>query len=141
MTITLDATIDAPLDHLWSMIADFPNLMRWHPGVERCETLGVGVGAVRRLYFADFWAAEKLELLDNDQHILRYAIIDGSNPASKGLRGTISLSAGDEGQTNLTWTSGVDPDREDAAFLDAYLQTYYPERIEHLRQAVTSPRA
>lgn len=141
MTITLNATIDAPLGEVWSMIADFPNLMRWHPLVERCETVGEGVGSVRTVYFTDFWAAERLEFLDNDQHVLRYAVIDGSNPAANGLSGTISLAAGDKGQTNLTWISGVDPNRVDAEALDAYLQTYYPQRIEHLRQALMPPPA
>lgn len=140
MTITIHATIDASPDDVWAMVADFPNLMRWHPLVQRCETKGEGVGAIRTVHFADSWAEERLELLDNDRRILHYAVIEGSNPSANGLTGAISLVAGDEGRTNLTWTSGVDPSRADAEALDAYLQTYYPQRIEHLRQAMASAR-
>ncbi|MBB4642826.1 SRPBCC family protein [Rhizorhapis suberifaciens] len=136
MTISIDATIDAPLERVWAMISDFKNLQRWHPLVERCETKGEGEGAVRTVYFADSWAAEKLERLDQEQHVLHYAIIDGSNPAATGLRGEISLMAADEGRTKLTWISGVDPARADAQALDDYLRIYYPDRIEHLREAL-----
>lgn len=136
MTISIEATIDAPLDDIWAIISDFKNLMRWHPLVQRCETEGEGEGAVRTVYFADSWASETLELLDNDQHILHYAIVDSSTPSSVGLKGAISLAMGQGSGTKLTWTSGVDPARSDAEALDTYLQHYYPQRIEHLREAI-----
>lgn len=138
MTISIEAVIDAPPDDVWAIVSDFGNLMRWHPLVQRCETEGEGEGAVRTVYFADSWAAEKLERLDNDQRLLRYAIIDSDKPSSIGLEGTISMADRPEGGTLLTWTSGVDPARSDAAALDSYLQQYYPTRIEHLREALLS---
>lgn len=136
MTVSINATIAAPLDDVWAMISDFPNLRRWHPLVERCDTEGTGEGAVRTVHFADSWAAERLERLDNDQHILHYAVIDGSNPSAIGLHGAISLIAAQDGATELAWTSGVDPARPDAKALDDYLEHYYRDRIEHLRAAV-----
>lgn len=46
MTITLNATIDAPLEDVWFRIADFPKRVRSHPGVERCETMGEDAGVL-----------------------------------------------------------------------------------------------
>lgn len=138
MTISIDAVIDAPLPDTWAMISDFANLKRWHPLVQRCETQGEGEGAIRTVYFADSWAAERLDRLDHDRHVLHYAIIDSDKPSSIGLKGAIALLADGEGRTALNWTSGVDPAREDAAALDAYLEQYYPSRIDHLRDALTS---
>ena len=137
MTISLDAKIDAPLDEVWSLISDFENLTRWHPLVQRCETEGAGEGAVRTVYFADSWAAERLDRLDQDQHILEYSIIDSDTPSSIGLKGAISLHISPDGGTSLNWTSGVDPARLDADSLDRYLETYYPKMIDHLRQAIS----
>lgn len=120
------------------MIADFGNLKRWHPLVERCEIDGQGQGAVRTVWFADSWAAERLERLDHERHSLHYAIIAGSNPSAIGLNGQISLMSETADKTQLTWTSGVDPTRTDAATLDAYLEHYYAERVEDLRKALKS---
>ncbi|MEC3909136.1 SRPBCC family protein [Sphingobium sp. CR2-8] len=138
MTISIDAVIDAPVADIWALISDFGNLARWHPLVERCETIGEGEGAVRTVYFANSWAAERLVRLDHDHHILHYAIVDSDKPSSIGLSGAISLSERGDGQTAINWTSGVDQGRPDAAQIDAYLTQYYPTRIEHLRDALKS---
>lgn len=138
MTVTIDATIDAPLERVWAVISDFANLQQWHPLVQRCETEGEGVGSIRVVHFADSWASERLERLDADSHTLHYAIIDGSNPAATGLTGAIALGERGNGSTSLRWVSGLDPDRPEAEALDRYLESYYPQRIEHLRSALRS---
>lgn len=136
MTISIEAVIEAPLPDTWAMISDFANLQRWHPLVQRCETQGHGERAIRTVYFADSWAAERLDRLDHDGHVLQYDIIGSDKPSSIGLKGVIALSADGEGRTSLKWTSGVDPKREDAASLDSYLEQYYLTRINHLREAL-----
>jgi hypothetical protein len=76
MGVVTTADIDAPLDAVWSLISDFAGLKRWHPLIERCETEGSGEGAVRTVHFADWWLAERLDRLDQTDHVVAYSVID-----------------------------------------------------------------
>jgi hypothetical protein len=68
------------------MISDFPELMRWHPMVRKCETTGSGPGATRKVYFDDWWATELLSDIDEAAHSLNYLITDSSRHINIGHR-------------------------------------------------------
>jgi uncharacterized protein YndB with AHSA1/START domain len=136
MSVSITATIDAPITTVWALVADFANLTRWHPAVERCEATGNTPGATRKIFFADWWAEERLDVLDPAQHILGYSIIGSDVPPVIGVRGTIGLTKLDEGRTSIVWESGLPPENPNAATVNAGLEAYYPTRIGHLRKAL-----
>ena len=50
---TVSDEFKASADEVWKVIADFGGLIDWAPGIESCETVGEGVGAVRTLGMPD----------------------------------------------------------------------------------------
>jgi hypothetical protein len=104
--------------------------------VERCETEGSGEGAVRTVHFTDWWLVERLERLDQTDHVVAYSVIGSSRPQMIGVKGTISLTPEGDRRTHLLWTSGLGPESPRAAEVNAALEAYYPTRIGHLRNAL-----
>jgi hypothetical protein len=136
MSVAIEAVIDAPIATVWALVSDFANLRRWHPLVERCEATGNAEGATRKVFFPDWWAEERLDLLDGDQHVLAYSVIGSDRPPGVGVRGSIRLTALDASRTSIVWESGLPPENPNAAAVNAGLEAYYPVRIGHLRQAL-----
>lgn len=137
MTVFASADLDAPIKSVWSIVGDFAGLQKWHPLVERCEvTGGEGVGAVRTVHFADWWAAERLDQWDEATHTVRYSITGSSRPEVIGVVGSIVLTPLGDDRTNIAWTSGHEPDHVFAATVNPALESYYPVRIGHLRDAL-----
>lgn len=134
--VSVTAVIDAPIDAVWELISDFSELKRWHPLVLRCEAKGVGEGAVRTLHFADWSVSEWLDALDHTQHILKYSAIDSSRQSFIGFSGSMRLTKLDDKRTQIDWAGGLDAKSPDAASINAGLESYYPERLSHLRQAL-----
>jgi hypothetical protein len=132
MGVVTSADIDAPLHSVWSLISDFAGLKRWHPLVERCETKGSGEGAVRTVHFADWWLVERLDRLDETDHVVAYSVIDSNRPPMIGVKGTMSLTSEGEQRTRLLWISGLGPENPHAAKINATLEVYYPIRVGHL---------
>jgi uncharacterized protein YndB with AHSA1/START domain len=136
MSVSVSEIIDAPIDRVWRLIADFANLPKWHPLVVRCEMTGEGEGAMRVVHFADWWATERLDRLDHAAHVLAYSVVDASRPPAIGVSGTIALTRIDDDRTRIDWSSGQKPEHPAAAEVNAGLAAYYPARIGHLRTAL-----
>ncbi|HKT72170.1 MAG TPA: SRPBCC family protein [Steroidobacteraceae bacterium] len=139
MPVSITAELAAPIAKVWDLVSDFPGLKRWHPLVERCETRGSGVGAIRTVHFADWWAAERLESLDREAHSFTYAIVDSDRRPIIGVRGRMSLVEVKPGVTQLTWQSGLEDGNEHAATVNGGLAAYYPLRVGHLKAALGIP--
>jgi hypothetical protein len=138
MGVVTTAVIDAPLDAVWNLISNFADLKRWHPLVERCEIEGSGEGAVRTVHFADWWY-ERLDRLDQTEHVVAYSVIGSSRPPMIGVKGTILSTPEGKQRTRILWTSGLGPESPYAAEVNASLEAYYPTRIGHLRYALGLP--
>jgi carbon monoxide dehydrogenase subunit G len=136
MGVVTTAVIEAPLDAVWSLISDFAGLKRWHPLIERCEIEGSGEGAVRTVHFADSWLVERLDRLDQTDHVVSYSVIGDSRASMIGMKGTISLTSEGNQRTRILWTSGLGPESPHAVEINAGLEAYYPTRIGHLRDAL-----
>ena len=139
MTVSISDHIDAPIDRVWALVADFGGLMRWHPQVVRCEAEGSGEGASRTVHFQDRWAVERLTRLDPREHVVAYVVTDCSRPVNIGAKGKITLTATDPQHTRIDWVAGLDADNEHAATVNAALEAYYPTRIGHLKAALGVP--
>ncbi|KXU33813.1 hypothetical protein A0J57_04005 [Sphingobium sp. 22B] len=138
MTVSITADLDASVEDVWAIISDFAHLGRWHPDVVDVTTEGTGVGATRRIAFADWWVVERLDRLDNENHVLGYSVIDASRPPVIGVSGSMSLSAVDATHARLYWESGQQAGHPMADQINAGLEAYYPTRVGHLRAALQS---
>jgi uncharacterized protein YndB with AHSA1/START domain len=140
MTVFASAELDAPIARVWEIVGDFAGLPRWHPLIGRCDVVGEGVGAVRTIHFADWWAAERMERIDKDEHTITYAITDSSRPEVIGVVGSIRLEPLPGDRTRIDWTSGHQPNHPSAAAVNPGLESYYPTRIGHLRDVLANAR-
>jgi uncharacterized protein YndB with AHSA1/START domain len=139
MAVSTTATIDAPIEKIWGIIANFANLKSWHPMIKECVATGEGQGAVRRIEFEGWWVTEVLSKLDNAGHALAYLITESSRPETVGAFGTMALTALGAEQTRLDWRTRQAEGNPREAELDAQLANYYPQRINHLRAALGLP--
>nr|GMD49651.1 abscisic acid receptor PYL8-like [Ipomoea batatas] len=76
--------IRAPLHLVWSLVRRFDEPQTYKPFVRRCIVHGnVEIGSVREVDVRSGLPAttstERLELLDDDQHILRFRIVGGDH--------------------------------------------------------------
>ncbi len=139
MAVVTSGVLDAAIEEIWAMVSDFGGLKRWHPQLARVDSNGGSVvGATRKAYFIDGRSAtERLERLDNANHVLAYAVVDDSGKPT-GMTGTIELTKLGERQTKVQWTSsGVPPETTGAAERNEWLRNYYTMRINsHLKSAL-----
>lgn len=135
MDLRTTGTLDWPIDEVWAMLADFSGLAVWHPLIEACEADGSEVGALRTVRFSDRSVVERLDVLDDAGHTLVYRVVESTRPASVGLSARITLTEKDSARTLVEWIAGLPPGAEDLA---ANLATYYPLRIQHLREALAA---
>lgn len=130
--------IERPIEQVWAMIADFSGLMRWHPQLAGCVMHGTGIGAERVVTLRDGrTATERLEELDPGLHLLVYSVTAAENPAMIGATGRIQLSSEGQSQTRVTWTFGLPESHPAASVENPRLVAYYPQRIGHLRAALS----
>jgi hypothetical protein len=101
---TVDKTLDAPLDKVWAVVADFANL-DWFAGAERVESVGEGAGQVRRIFMpgSDQPVEEKLLVLAPATHQLQYAVLEGPVNIMRDYRVVASLADAGEGKTRAVW--------------------------------------
>jgi hypothetical protein len=140
MPVAVTDTIAFSIESAWRMISDFGALMRWHPQVLACEVQGAGVGAERVVKLDGRWAKERLDVLDEDRHLLQYSITDGSDPRSIGVTGSIQLTRLGPYRTRISWTSGLPDSHPEAVAVNSRLAAYYPTRIGHLKAALAPQR-
>lgn len=128
--------IERPIERVWALVSDFPGLMRWHPQLTDCVTTGTGVGSERRVSLPDRSAVERLDVLDHESHVLQYTVTETADPRVLGVSGRIELATEGEGRTRVTWTFGLPDTHPEAEAVNGRMATYYPMRINHLREAV-----
>ncbi|PSS11664.1 Abscisic acid receptor like [Actinidia chinensis var. chinensis] len=83
-TSTLVKHIRAPVDIVWSLVRSFDQPQRYKPFVSRCIVYGdLEIGSLREVNVKSGLPAtmstERLERLDDEEHILGIKIIDGDH--------------------------------------------------------------
>lgn len=107
-TVTREGTIEASVDAVWAVLADFASISRWAPNVDHSSMMteaAEGVGAVRRIQASGATVLETVEQWEPGA-ILSYAIT-GLPPVIKSVSNTWSLEAAGE-QTRVTLTTEID---------------------------------
>jgi mxaD protein len=134
MGVQVIEVIAAPLEAVWSIVGNFAGLQRWHPAVQRCVMQGSGTGATRTVYFVDWHAEERLDLLDPEKHQLQYTVIGCSRRELLGISSRITLKKIDSQGTSIDWSAWLGP--ECPPEMELFLKAYYPKRIQQLREAL-----
>lgn len=119
-------------DRLWELIGGFNTLPDWHPAVEKSE-LEDG-GTVRRLSLAGGGTiVEKLISADDKERMYQYTIEDSPLPVAN-YKATLKVTEGEDGKSNLQWSSEFDPkDAPENAAVEA-IQGIYTAGFENLKK-------
>lgn len=106
--VSMQTELDVPIQQVWDLIGSFNALPDWHPAVER-STLENG-GQVRKLRLAGGGTIiERLERIDDNEHLYTYSIIDSPLPVSE-YTATIRVHQDDESdKTVVEWSSSFTP--------------------------------
>lgn len=88
--VNMKTQVPVSADKLWELIGQFNGLPNWHPAIEKSEL--EEDGKVRRLTLVGGGSiVERLERVDDNEHLYRYSILESPLPAGvrprTGLRG------------------------------------------------------
>jgi len=142
------AEIAAPVQRVWSLLADFGNIQAWWPSagplrIERVVLEGHGVGMVRHIYNHGVpqCASERLELLDHQSHTLVLSIIGQRPGGMTAYVATSRLFQVGEASCRMEHRALVTtvPGREQA--VERFLRQAYDGMFSGLREAAASEAA
>ena len=106
--IEVSEDIGAPAQAAWEKLGDFAGIGKWMPGIEKCDTEGEGVGAVRAIGMpGGVVVKERLESHDPEGRSLSYAIIEGPLPVQNYVA-TIRVSESGPAACHVDWTARFD---------------------------------
>jgi hypothetical protein len=102
----VEKTLDAPLDRVWALLADFSNL-DWYEGAERVEAVGQGIGQIRRVFIPGMASPVEEQLLasDADHYRLEYQVLDGGSNILRDYRVIATLRDAGAGRTLARWNA------------------------------------
>lgn len=105
--VSMQTELDVPAQQVWDLIGGFNALPDWHPAIEHSE-LDNG-GKVRKLSLAGGGTiVEKLEQIDDNEHVYTYSIIDSPLPVSD-YTATIRVRRDADGNSTVVeWSSSFE---------------------------------
>lgn len=144
-TVEMATRIEAPLEHVWKYCGNFGDTTLSRGYVERVEVSGSGVGATRTYHLhkdiGDGYVIERLERLDERDHVLEYAMVDNGPVPWTGYRGCIMVTpAGPQACMVMIRTSFI-PVGVDGAEMAALSRSNISKYFDNLRAAVSEALA
>jgi hypothetical protein len=134
-------SIAAPAEAIWTILLDFGRPQRLAPSIERCECLGVGEGAVRRVQARGLVIYEQLVEADRDALVFRYVILPSGDMPLEGVTSyaaCVRLRAIVTGSTEIEWSSRGKIEGS-LAPISAAFGALYDRAIENIRSILDSP--
>lgn len=129
--ITRAVNLAAGSKEVWKVIGRFDGLMDWHPMVVRLETVGRGVGQLRKSFMTDgSEVVERLEELDDARRLMRYTMVSGL-PASD-YTGVIQVRDKGAGCT-VEWRVSYRLKGAGTPFIGATVNTIISKGLEGLK--------
>lgn len=147
-TLHVEQTVEikAPVSKIWAAIKNFDSLPSWHPAFAKDEIVkGTNnqAGAVRQLTVKDGPTfTERLLKFSSKEHTFHYMIIDPSPLPIVHYRSSVSVKAGAEGSSVVTWSgafkrknaSDNPPDAESDAGVTKFITGVYQGGLENLKK-------
>jgi mxaD protein len=138
--------VNAPVAKVWATVKDFDSLDKWHPGFSKDEIVkGANnkAGAVRSLTVKGGPTfTEELISFGGKSHSYTYKITDESALPIHNYKSTISVKAGKDGGSVVTWTgtfkrkntSDTPPDAESDAGVIKFVTGVYRGGLDNLKK-------
>ena len=140
--------IKAPVAKVWTTIKDFDSLNTWHPAFSK-DVIVKGTnnkpGAVRSLTVKDGPTfTEQLISFSPKAHSFKYKITDETSLPVHNYVSTVSVKAGADGTTVVTWlgtfkrknTSDSPPDAESDAGVIKFITGVYRGGLDNLKKMI-----
>jgi hypothetical protein len=105
-SVVVERVIEAPIARVWPLLADFGGLRRYAP-VSACTVEGQGIGMLRTVTGFGKSGTERLDMLDDQQHLLRYSAV-GKSPLPLRTCETTVQAFAEAGHTRVRWASDID---------------------------------
>ncbi|MCQ8241656.1 SRPBCC family protein [Rhizosaccharibacter radicis] len=136
--VKASSVIDAPIEHIWTIVRDFGAIADWLPGTRGCQVEGDAdrIGAIRRLDMGDAGIIhEQLLGLSDAEHRVDFAITESALPIS-GYQATIQLlPVSDGNRTFISWSARFEAAPEHAAEMTARMpRDIYQPAFDTLKQ-------
>lgn len=114
-TVYISAVIQAPLEKVWPQFRNFNGLSDWHPGIAKSVIEADGradaLASVRYLTLSPSgFVREKLLMLDDTEHALRYSIIETDLPMRNYVAGVAMHRVTQDDTTFVQWWADFDVD-------------------------------
>jgi ribosome-associated toxin RatA of RatAB toxin-antitoxin module len=133
--VNLSTKLPVSTKQVWDLIGNFNALPEWHPAIERSEIEEEegGRGVIRRLHLlGGGTVVERLERLDDSEHLYSYEILEGPLPVAD-YHATLRVRE-EEGGCTVEWSSEFEPKgapEQDAA---AVIQGIFDAGLENLKK-------
>ena len=136
--VSVSGEIEAPVDALWKVIADFGEV-GWMQGIDRVEVTGEGPGMVRAIYAGggDTPVLEELEFLEEDAKRIGYTIPENNPMPVESYHATMTAVDLGGGKSRLDWACKCEPGPGvDAAQAKATVEGMYGVLISWVKAGV-----
>ncbi len=133
--VSLSAKLDVSGSQVWDLIGKFSALPDWHPGIEssEIEEEEEGRGVIRRLHLlGGGTVVERLERLDETEHLYSYEILESPLPVSN-YHGTLRVRE-EEGGCTVEWSSEFEPKGAPEQDAVATIQGIFDAGLENLKK-------
>lgn len=133
--VNLSTKLAVPAKQVWDLIGNFNALPDWHPAVERSEIEEEegGKGTIRRLHLLGGGTiVERLEQLDESQHLYKYEILEGPLPVAN-YHATLSVRETGDG-CEVEWSTEFEPKGAAEETAAATIQGIFDAGLENLRK-------
>lgn len=131
---------EAAAERVWALLSDFGN-MSWVPGMGPVTVEGEGVGMVRKIAFENAPpAVERLDASDAETMRFVYSVLSGNPMPIDNLRGSVALSALEDGRCMIEWTAQADGSALGDLEASALLEKFYGRVIDTIGRHFASQR-
>jgi len=131
--VSMQTELDVPVQQVWDLVGRFNALPDWHPAIEQSE-LENG-GQVRRLQLVGGGTIiEKLERIDDQEHLYTYSIVDSPLPVSDYTAMIRVRRDENSNKTVVEWSSSFSPDGAPENEAVNLIENIYQTGFDNLRR-------
>ncbi|GMQ89894.1 MAG: SRPBCC family protein [Gammaproteobacteria bacterium] len=131
--VSMTTQVPVSADKIWDLIGQFNALPDWHPAIEKSEL--EEDGQVRRLSLVGGGSiVERLEKIDEDEHLYRYSILESPLPVTDYVA-ELRVRPGKEGEgCTIEWSSEFDPKGASTADATEVIRGIYQAGFDNLKK-------
>ncbi|MBI4006073.1 MAG: SRPBCC family protein [Gammaproteobacteria bacterium] len=130
--VSMSTNLNVSPEEVWELIGGFNALPDWHPAVEKSKL--EKNGTMRKLNLVGGGTiTEKLEKLDEDEHLYTYSIVNSPLPVAN-YTATIRVKDAGGGKTNVEWSSEFNAEGATESDAIKVIQGIYQAGFDNLKK-------